>query len=95
MPDALSVAVFDYSFHSGSKAIRDLQTILGVKVDGVVGNQTIGACNSVPLKPLLEKYLNKRLEYVASLGDKPKFAKYKKGWINRVLHIKDVCERLV
>ena len=33
MPDALSVAVFDYSFHSGSRAIRDLQTILGVKVD--------------------------------------------------------------
>ena len=93
MPDALSIAVFDYSIHSGSRAIRDLQSVLGVKVDGKVGNQTLGACNSQPLKIILDKYLNKRLSYIIMLCEKKKYAKYKNGWINRLLKIREVCKK--
>ena len=94
MPDALSVAVFDYVFLSGSQGIRDLQKVLGVKVDGVVGNQTIGACNTKPLKQIIKEYFDKRMDYVIMLGNKPKFSKYKQGWINRVNHVRTVCEGL-
>lgn len=42
MPDALSVAVFDFAVNSGTKrAITYLQMALGVKADGIIGNQTI------------------------------------------------------
>lgn len=95
MPDALSIAVFDYVFLSGSQGIRDLQRVLGVKVDGVVGNQTLGACNSKPLYQIIKEYFDKRMDYVIYLGNKPKFSKYKQGWINRVNHVKTVCEELV
>lgn len=94
MPDALSVAVFDYVFLSGGQGIKDLQRVLGVKVDGVVGNQTLCACNSKPLRRIIEEYFYKRMEYVVMLGDKPKFKKYKNGWINRVNHVRKVCEGL-
>jgi lysozyme family protein len=95
MPDALSIAVFDYVFLSGKQAIKDLQASLGVKVDGIIGNQTIGACNSKPLKPLINEYFNRRIQFITELGNKPKYSKYKKGWLNRVNHIKTVCEGLV
>lgn len=94
MPDALSIALFDYTFLSGVRGAKDLQQILGVKVDGVIGNQTLCACNSKPLKPILNEYLNKRMDYILYLGEKPKYKKYVKGWINRVNHIREVCEKL-
>ena len=94
MPDALSIAVFDYVFLSGQKGAEDLQKVLGVKIDGIIGNQTIGACNSQPLRKIIEEYFKLRMEYIKYLGSKPKYKKYEKGWINRVNHIKRVCEEL-
>lgn len=94
MPDALSIAVFDYVFLSGTQGVRDLQRVLGVKVDGVIGNQTLCACNSKPLWQIIKEYFDKRMEYVIYLGSKPKYSKYKQGWINRVNHVRNVCEGL-
>ena len=94
MPDALSVAVFDYAFNSGTQAIWDLQRVLGVKVDGVIGNQTLGACNGRPLKQTLDEYFNRRMNFIIKLSSKQKYAKYRQGWINRVNHVKGVCESL-
>lgn len=92
LPDALSIAVFDYAFNSGVKrAIKDLQKALSIKVDGIIGNQTIGACNRLPVKQILDIYLQNRLDFVISLHNKT----YEKGWVNRIHHIKDICEELV
>ena len=94
MPDALSIALFDYVFLSGQKGAEDLQKVLGVKIDGIIGNQTLCACNSQPLRKIVEEYFKLRMDYVIYLGNKPKFKKYRQGWINRVNHIKTVCEGL-
>lgn len=93
LPDALSVAVFDFAVNSGIKrAIKYLQLSLGVTVDGIIGNQTLGACNRLPTKNILEDYLNKRLQYLMSLKD---FKYFGNGWGKRVERVRSFCERLV
>lgn len=93
LPDCLSVAVFDFAVNSGVKrAIKYLQLSLGVTADGIIGNQTIGACNRLPTKNILEDYLNKRLQYLMSLKD---FKYFGNGWGKRVERVRSFCERLV
>ena len=92
LPDALSVAVFDYAFNSGTKrAIKDLQKCLDVTADGIIGNQTIGATYSQPIKITLEKYMDMRLQFLQGLST---FPRYGKGWVARVHRVKKVCEEL-
>lgn len=92
LPDCLSVAVFDYSVNSGIKrAVKTLQSVLGVTVDGIIGNQTIGASMSKPLKITLEKYQNERMDFLMSLSS---FQRYGKGWTARVNRVTKFCEGL-
>ena len=95
MPDALSLAVFDYTFIAGAQGIRDLQRVLNVKIDGIVGNQTLGACNTQPLRLTIEKYFDKRKEYFLRLSSKERYKKYRKGWLNRIEQVKNICDKLI
>lgn len=93
IPDALSVAVFDFAVNSGVKtAIKKLQIALGVKADGIIGNQTLGACNRLSVKKVLNDYMDLRLDYLMSL---PKWKYYGNGWGNRVERTKKKCEELI
>ena len=92
LPDALSVAVFDYAIHSSPKtAIKDLQKALGVTVDGIIGNQTIGACNRLPLKKIIIKYFDNRLDHMIHCKG---WQENCKGWVNRWYAVKKTCEEL-
>ena len=96
LPDALSVAVFDYAINSGvPQAIKDLQRSLKVKVDGIIGNQTIGAANRIPLRGVLEEYMDRRLEFAMKLAEKPKYKKYKDGWRKRINNVRQFCISLI
>lgn len=92
LPDALSLAVFDYAVNSGKQAIYDLQRSLNVTVDGIIGNQTIGAANSKPLKEVLQDYLLRRLHFMIT---KCNWQEYGKGWGTRIDAINLECERLI
>lgn len=93
LPDALSVAVFDFAVNSGIKrAVKNLQSVLGVDVDGIIGNQTIGAANSKPLLPIIQAYHDKRLNYLMSLKS---WEIYDKGWGKRVVRVQKFCEDLI
>ena len=93
LPDALSIAVFDFAVNSGvKKAITVLQESLNVKADGIIGNQTLGAANRLPLNNVLENYLWRRLKYLTGLKD---FKYFGKGWTDRVIRVRNFCERLV
>lgn len=93
LPDPLSMMVFDYAVNSGSRqAIRDLQRSLCVAADGIIGNQTIGAAHSKPLKPVIENYYNRRMNLFMA---NPNWAKYKNGWSRRALSLKEMAERMV
>lgn len=93
LPDYLSVAVFDYAVNSGIKqAIKDLQKSLGVTIDGIIGNQTIGAANSKPQRKILENYIEARLNFLMSLKN---WKIYGNGWGRRVNRVIEVCEKLI
>lgn len=93
LPDALSVAVFDFAVNSGTKqAIKKLQEALGVKVDGIIGNQTLGAANRLPTRKVLEDYLWRRLLFLIKLKD---FKYFGEGWGNRVDRVRKFCEGLI
>ena len=90
------MAVFDYAINSGTaQAIKDLQRSLCVVVDGIIGNQTIGAANSRPLRKTLEDYINRRIDYINEISKKPRLKKNKAGWLRRVAMLKEACEALV
>ena len=91
IPDALSIALFDFAVNSGTKrAIICLQKALGVTADGIIGNQTIGACNRIPTKYVLEKYMDIRLDFLTNLKNWKYFGN---GWGKRVNRTKQMCEK--
>lgn len=91
MPDALSIALFDFAVNSGTKrAIRYLQRALDVTIDGCIGNQTIAACNRLSTKCVLNKFIDYRLEFLMGLKNWKYFGN---GWGKRVKTLKNVCEK--
>lgn len=92
LPDALSIALFDFCVMSKPpRPTKYLQECLSVAVDGIIGNQTIGAAWSKPLKPIIQAYMNKRLVYYQTLPDWKYFGD---GWGARVGRVKKACEEL-
>lgn len=93
LPDALSVAVFDFAVNSGvNRAIKYLQTALRVKADGIIGNQTLGAANRLPVRQVLAEYMDRRLAFLMKLPDWRYFGN---GWGNRINRTRKFCEELI
>lgn len=82
--EELALQVFDMSVNSGViRAIKILQSIVGVTVDGICGKKTLNAVNST--HNLVEEYKNKRKEFYTNLSNnKPSNKIFLKGWLNRV-----------
>lgn len=83
LPVGLDYAVFDYSVNSGvSKAVKDLQRCLNIRVDGIVGEETIRKAAGInDLEGFIVGYCNKRLSFLKSLKT---WATFGKGWKRRV-----------
>lgn len=93
MPDCISVCLFDFCVNSSAvKARKLLQKALGVKEDGIIGNQTIGTANRVPLRPVVEKYCDLRKDYLMSLNG---FNHFGQGWLKRVQRVQKTAEELI
>ena len=91
IPDALSIALFDFAVNSGVKrAVKELQRALGVTVDGIIGNQTVGACNRIPTRQVLENYMQNRIEFLYKLKA---WEHFKNGWSKRVKILENICEK--
>lgn len=86
LPQEIIKPVFDFGFNSGPEtAIQQLQTMVGSKADGIIGDNTISAVNQYMQKHGVDKtindYLNARQGYVSSLTN---INKYQKGLKNRI-----------
>lgn len=65
-----------------TRCIKKVQELLGLTVDGIIGNKTITALNAFD-EDLFDKLFDeKEKEYYNSL-DEIRFGKFKKGWNNR------------
>lgn len=79
--------LFDFAVNAGVKtASRLAQQVLGVSVDGVVGNKTMMALNSVDADEFIASYsLAKIARYAAIVNRDRSQNKFLLGWVNRTL----------
>ena len=93
IPVGLDYALFDFAVNSGaSRAIRNLQAIVGVRQDGIVGPVTLNGIenfeSSRGIFELIEKLTSKRLGFLRSLKT---FKTFGRGWIKRVANVRRVA----
>jgi lysozyme family protein len=102
----LALAIFDTGVNMGTvTAIKLLQRAINdlvpqekwIKVDGVLGQQTLTAAKSLNPVQLALRLCDRREErYRAIVRANPKLGKFLKGWLNRLndlrKHIKDAAQ---
>lgn len=86
----IDYAVFDYAVNSGvSRAVKELQRVLGTAVDGIMGQQTLQAARArcqVNPEDFIKAYCDRRLRFVKSLKTWKTFGK---GWQRRIMGSRD------
>ena len=79
----------DWVWASGITGIIKVQTLLGVKVDGVVGEKTLNAINEAPQRDLFIMIKEARVAYVEDICCvRPENMRFRKGWLRRIQDIK-------
>jgi lysozyme family protein len=82
LPPVLRYATFDAAVNSGvSQAVRWLQRAAGTTADGLIGQQTLKAVNSLAPESVLMRMIGHRLEFMAGLSNWPAFGR---GWSRRI-----------
>jgi lysozyme family protein len=93
--DGVDYVVFDVAVNSGpGRAIKFLQSCVGVTADGGFGPATLAAVKKSEEDParLIELYCAKRLEFLQSLKT---FETFGKGWSRRVQEVKDKALKML
>lgn len=82
---SLANILVDWVWCSGAHGIRIPQEILGVKADGIVGNKTITALNSVDAQSFFLQLKKRREEFLNDIVKKdPSQKVFLKGWLRRL-----------
>lgn len=79
-------AIVDWSWNSGTiTAVKEIQKVLGVTVDGIIGNVTLSAINSIDAEIMFDLVQNTRIAYLERIcSSRPANKKFMRGWLNRV-----------
>lgn len=80
----LAEFLYDYYVHSGTMAVKKLQEIVGVVVDGVLGPISINAINKSCAITTFSKLKQERINFLTKLSASPSQAKFRTGWLRRV-----------
>jgi lysozyme family protein len=92
LPPGLDLAVFDLAVNSGPvRAVRMLQTVLGVAADGIVGPVTLNAVWQSDPAETIRRLTRARLGFLGRLATWPVFGR---GWRRRVLAVEQGALRL-
>lgn len=67
-----------------NRCTKKIQELLNVKVDGIIGNETINALNAFNDDLFDKLFDEKEIEFYNSL-DEGRYGKFKSGWRNRAL----------
>lgn len=83
--------VVDWVWASGKHGITRVQKILGVTVDGIVGEKTLKAVNEHDPMQLYFEIKNERIRFIDEICKaRPANEKFRKGWMNRLNDMKYV-----
>jgi lysozyme family protein len=86
LPMGLDYLMFDFAVNAGAgRAIKTLQTAVGVTPDGGFGPMTMAAVQAVDPNELIERFSQAKEDFYQSLTT---FATFGKGWLNRVAKVK-------
>jgi len=86
LPIGLDYLMFDFAVNAGAgRAIKTLQTAIGVPADGGFGPITMAAMKSFEPVKLIERFSQAKENFYRSLTT---FATFGKGWLNRVADVK-------
>jgi len=87
LPAGIDYAAFDFAVNSGvSRAIKTLQQIAGVLVDGSLGPKSMEAIKACNPEQTVDALCNMRLDFLKRLAT---FDTFGKGWKIRVAKVKD------
>ncbi|WDR06391.1 glycoside hydrolase family 108 protein [Devosia rhodophyticola] len=83
LPAGVDLALFDFAVNSGpDRAVKMLQRLLDVEVDGIVGPQTLAALRARrDVVDLINKLCANRLDFLRDLST---FATFGAGWTRRI-----------
>lgn len=79
----------DWVWASGKNGITGVQKILGVKVDGVVGEKTLAALNAQDPRALFDQIHRARAKFIEDIiKRRPASAVFRTGWLRRLDYIR-------
>jgi len=86
LPAGVDFAVLDYGINSGiGRAAKVLQRLVGVEVDGGIGEQTLACTRARDPKVLVAAICDERLAFLQGLKTWPTFGR---GWGRRVAEVR-------
>ena len=81
--------VVDWVWASGKHGITKVQALLGVKVDGIVGEKTLAAINAQDPRQLFDRIKAARVAFIEGIvARNPSQRRFRKGWLTRLDYIK-------
>lgn len=81
--------VVDWLWASGKHGITGVQKLLGVKVDGIVGEKTLAALNAQDPRALFDHIHRARVRFIDQvIAGRPTSACYRSGWLRRLDYIR-------
>lgn len=85
LPSGLDYATFDYGVHSGpSKAVKDLQRVVGAPSDGRVGPITLEAVGQFDTREAIKQLCARRGSFLQALKH---FKTFGRGWMRRLAEV--------
>lgn len=83
LDDAVAYQLFDAAVNHGiGNAVRMMQRAIGVADDGVCGNVTLTALQSISPTDFIMRFNAERLSFYTKLST---FTNFGKGWVNRIV----------
>lgn len=93
LPAGLDLVVFDFGVNSGiSRSAKALQKVLGVTIDGHIGELTISTVADHDTAELCTALLNERRRFIRQIKHYPSFAK---GWERRIDGVENCCLQML
>ena len=88
--DRVALSIFDWAVNSGGRGIKKAQIVANkfganLVIDGIIGNKTLEAINSINPEVFLKEYHELQRTFYKNLAAKDNTQEdFLKGWLNRV-----------
>lgn len=94
---SVAYALFDQAVNRGVSTVnKQVQKVLNLPQDGIMGSKTIEALNKVPEKDFLNQFLLMSKQSYESIVDRnPSQEKFLKGWLNRLSSIQEYTSKFL